>query len=172
MESMKWFDRKFELGLPPWMFPDLLERLRGTPARIEDRVRLLPREVLIKRIDNRWSIQEHAGHLLDLEELWQGRMEDFASHRKALRPADLENRKTHAAHHNDAHIANLLARFREEREELISCLEALDEHAVARTAYHPRLNQPMTVTDLMFFIAEHDDHHLAKISEILQQTVQ
>jgi hypothetical protein len=30
----------------------------------------------------------------------------------------------------------------------------------------PRLNQMIRVIDLAFFIAEHDDHHLARINEL------
>jgi hypothetical protein len=35
----RWFDRKFELGLPPEAIPEIIERLRGTPARLEERFR-------------------------------------------------------------------------------------------------------------------------------------
>ena len=37
---------------------------------------------------------------------------------------------------------------------------------LSRVALHPRLQQPMSVVDLCFFVAEHDDHHLATIAEI------
>jgi predicted short-subunit dehydrogenase-like oxidoreductase (DUF2520 family) len=30
-----------------------------------------------------------------------------------------------------------------------------------RTSLHPRLKRPMRLIDLCFFVAEHDDHHLA-----------
>lgn len=36
------FERSFELGLPVESAPELLERLRDTPARLEERVRDLP----------------------------------------------------------------------------------------------------------------------------------
>ena len=36
-------------------------------------------------------------------------------------------------------------------------------------AMHPRLEQPMTPTDLIFFVAEHDDHHLITITELIRQ---
>jgi len=35
-----------------------------------------------------------------------------------------------------------------------------------RTALHPRLQQPMRVLDMAFFTAEHDDHHLARMTEL------
>ena len=34
-------------------------------------------------------------------------------------------------------------------------------------AWHPRLDRPMRVIDLAIFAAEHDDHHLARITELL-----
>ncbi len=39
---------------------------------------------------------------------------------------------------------------------------------IGRSAHHPRLNRPMRILDLMVFAAEHDDHHLARISELLR----
>ena len=47
-------------------------------------------------------------------------------------------------------------------------LEKYDEAFITRTALHPRLLTPMRVIDLCFFVAEHDDHHLARIWELLQ----
>lgn len=35
-----------------------------------------------------------------------------------------------------------------------------------KSSLHPRLNVPMTIVDLAFFDAEHDDHHLVRINEI------
>ena len=32
----------------------------------------------------------------------------------------------------------------------------------------PRLRTPMRLIDLGFFVAEHDDHHLARITELLK----
>jgi uncharacterized damage-inducible protein DinB len=164
----RWFDRKFELGLPREAFPDILERVRGTPARLEERVRGLPRETLVRREGEAWSIQENVGHLWDLEALWAGRLEEFLKGADRLRAADLQNRKTHEGGHNDAAIEDLLARFRRARLATVERLEALGPGDLGRTALHPRLGQPMSVTDHFFFVAEHDDHHLATIGELLR----
>jgi hypothetical protein len=43
------------------------------------------------------SIQEQAGHLLDLESLGMGCLDDHEKGRKTLSAADMENRKTHEA---------------------------------------------------------------------------
>jgi len=47
-------------------------------------------------------------------------------------------------------------------------LDSYDESSVVRAALHPRLQQPMRVLDLAFFVAEHDDHHLAHITRLIQ----
>jgi|GEM_PF-4393916 len=35
------------------------------------------------------------------------------------------------------------------------------------TALHPRLKTPMRIVDLAYFVAEHDDHHLSRIRELV-----
>jgi hypothetical protein len=163
---MEWFKRKFSFDLPIEMFPNIVERVRGTPARLEELTRDISPELLTRRDDGKWSIQEQAGHLLDLEELGLQRLDDFAAGRDPLTAADLQNRKTHDADHNANTIENILAAFRQERMEFVARLDSYDEAFVRQTALHPRLNQSIRVIDLAFFIAEHDDHHLARITEL------
>ena len=45
-------------------------------------------------------------------------------------------------------------------------LDRWDASRLSVTALHPRLNQPMRVVDMAFFTAEHDDHHLARMTEL------
>jgi uncharacterized damage-inducible protein DinB len=168
-ERIMWFERKFSFDLlPVWMYPNVVERLRGTPARLDDLTRSLPQEILTRRDGDKWSIQEQAGHLLDLEPLGMNRLDDYEAGRDTLYAADLENRKTHEANHNADTIENILAAFRAERMEFVRRLDAYDEAFVQRTALHPRLQMKVRVLDLAFFIAEHDDHHLARISELIR----
>jgi hypothetical protein len=51
----------------------------------------------------------------------------------------------------------------------VTLFEQLPDAQLHATSLHPRLQQPMTVTDHAFFVAEHDDHHLARISELLRR---
>ena len=162
----RWFDRKFELGLGPEAAPELLERLRSAPQRLADAVRGLPLEVLTRQPEGKWSIQENAGHLFDLESLWDQRLDDYDSGAVELHAADLENRKTHEAGHNQRPIANILADFRAVRGRIVEKIARMSPAELARTSLHPRLQQPMSVVDLCFFVAEHDDHHLRTIDEL------
>jgi uncharacterized damage-inducible protein DinB len=162
--TLRWTDRHFVFNLPEELFPVVVERLRGTPARIEDKVRDLSPTLLTRRDGHAWSIQEHIGHLLDLDELHAGRLDDFLAGAEVLRAADMTNRRTHEADHNRRPLADLLASFRRERERFVARLDAWDEGLIGLTARHPRLNQPMRVIDMAFFTAEHDDHHLARMT--------
>lgn len=163
-----WFDRRFTLGLPMEAFPDVVERVRGTPARLEESVRDLRPDSLVHRFGEAWSIQENVGHLLDLESLWLGRVGDFLEQADGLRPADLQNTKTELAGHNDRICSDLLAEFRAARARLVARVEAIDESELSKTLLHPRLQEPMNMIDHLFFVAEHDDHHLARITEAIR----
>jgi hypothetical protein len=165
--STHWFERKFEFGFSADLYPNLCIRLRGTPARLEELFRGRPREILIRRNSEKWSAQEQAGHLLDLEPLWSARVDDFAKNGRNLTPADLQNRKTHEANHNTRDIVDLLNEFRIARTALAEKLATLRPEQFGQTLIHPRLQQPFRLVDHLYFVAEHDDHHLAKIWTLL-----
>jgi hypothetical protein len=166
INRLEWIKRQFSFELPLGMYANVVERVRGTPVRLEDLTRGLPQEMLTTRDGDKWSIQEQAGHLLDLEGLGMHRLDDFEAGRDTLTAADMTNQKTHQANHNANSIENILSAFRKERMAFVARLDSYNEGFVARTALHPRLNQKIRVIDLAFFIAEHDDHHLARISEL------
>ncbi|MGA8144589.1 MAG: DinB family protein [Candidatus Acidiferrales bacterium] len=170
MARTLWFERKFDFSFPVELYPEVIERLRGTPARIEERVKGVAPERLTRRDGDKWSIQENIGHLLDLDELFAARFEDFDRGAEKLRAADLTNQKTHLAGHNRRPLGDILGEFRHARLALVARLELAAPEYFRRTALHPRLNEAMRVTDLLYFVAEHDDHHLARISELLRDT--
>ena len=57
--------------------------------------------------------------------------------------------------------------FPVERGRLVASLESLGPNDVIRGSLHPRLQKPMRILDLAYFVAEHDDHHLAWITQLL-----
>ena len=162
-----WMERRFPFDDPVEMWDVLLERVRGTPARIEDRIRGVPRERLVRRDGERWSIQENVGHFIDIDCLHDGRLDDYLAGVARLRPADMKNRRTWEAGHNQREIQDLLAELRRVRGAFVERLEAWDAGARGLTAQHPRLERPMRVVDMVRFVAEHDDHHLAKMGALI-----
>jgi uncharacterized damage-inducible protein DinB len=164
----RWFDRKFEFSFPQELYPNVCIRLRGTPARLEELIRNSSREELIRKPEGKWSAQEHAGHVFDVESLWLARVHDFTSGCGELTVADLSNRKTDEANHNARPADEILSDFRNARLHLVDSVQELDPAAFGQTMLHPRLKTPMRLIDHLFFAAEHDDHHLAWIWQLLR----
>ena len=162
-----WFERKFDFNFPIGLLPIILERLRGTVSQLEASIKNIPEQQLVLKKDGKWSVKEVIGHLYDLEELWQGRIDDFLAHREVLRAADLKNTKTHEAGHNSRTVEALLQQFITERKKLIERVKNIDEATAAIVALHPRLQTPMRLIDSLFFVAEHDDHELGKIRRLI-----
>ena len=163
MEKTSWFNRKFANILNNGLFPGILERLAGTAIRLEDKVKDIEDDLLIAKPGGVWSIKENIGHLWILEPLWLGRIEDLKNDTEVLREADLSNTATDEADFNTRSIDSILAGFRFERDKLVSDLSGIAASELEKTALHPRMLTPMRIIDLAFFIAEHDDHHLAQI---------
>ena len=168
MQQELWFNRKFDFPSSQNIFPSIIERLWGTPIRLEEKLRSVPADITTIKPDGSWSIRQNIGHLTDLEPLWQGRVDDILTGKPTMRPADLQNTKTHEANHNDVPLDVLLKDFRQIRKQTLEMLEGLTEEDVFKSALHPRLNTPMRMMDLFLFVAEHDDHHLARISGLIK----
>jgi uncharacterized damage-inducible protein DinB len=166
MSRIKWTDRQFDFNFPVELYPEMIERVRGTPARLEDLLRTVPAELRTRQQDGRWSMQENAGHLLDLESLFSQRLEEYLAGSTDLHAADMSNRKTYEANHNDVKLDVVLNNFREQRRRITSRLDQLDPEIFGRIALHPRLKVQMRLVDMLYFQAEHDDYHLARITEL------
>lgn len=162
-----WFERTFHFAFPVEHYPNLCIRLRGTPARLEETLTGVPQDVLIQKPEDKWSAQEHAGHLADMEPLWMARAGDFLAEGEMLTVADLSNRKTHEANHNGRPLREIFAEFRAARLQLVDRLNKLEPAIFGRSRLHPRLKTPMRLVDHLYFVAEHDDHHLARIWELI-----
>lgn len=171
IEIRPWRKRQFSFDQPIDVFPALLERLRGTPARARELLAGVSDEVLATRPNGKWSAKDHLGHLVDLQPLDEQRLHEFLARTPALSAADISNRATEQGNHRQTPCAHILGRLRIGREELVVKLAALTAEEVGISAVHPRLQKPMRVLDWVYFVAEHDDHHLAKARQaILAQT--
>lgn len=162
----KWSERRFRFVHPSWMLRDLVERLSGTPARLEERVRDCPANTALQRVDGTWSIQQNAGHLADVEELWQLRIAELARGVATYSPADADHFRARAERHQEGTMEEVLREFRAKRAELATVLLAAGPELQDQSAHHERLGCPMRLVDIAQFVAEHDDHHLLRIAEL------
>jgi len=164
-----WVERKFSFDFPVEQYPNISIRLRGTPARLEDLLHNRSRELLTTKPQGKWSAQEHAGHLLDLESLWMARLDDYLNGRTVLTAADLNNSETTNANHNEHPLVGILGQFREARFRLVDRVETFEPERFSHSLVHPRLEKPTRLVDHLYFVAEHDDHHLALIWELINK---
>ena len=107
------------------------------------------------------------GGIHDLEPLWLARVGDYVAASDQLTVADLKNRKTDEANHNARPLEQILSEFRAARERLLKRVDELDASLFARAIPPPRLKTPTRLVDHLYFVAEHDDHHLARIWELV-----
>ncbi|MEO1258776.1 MAG: MarR family transcriptional regulator [Bacteroidota bacterium] len=165
----QWFERKFDFKNLSTTPEGVMERLRFTPHRLREIVEDLSTAQATTSFKNKWSIQENIGHLNDLEPLWQGRVLDIVNGEKTMRPADLTNKKSHEAGHDEIPMEKLLSEFKVNRKKLLRMAEEHYDQFISASSKHPRLLTPMRMIDLLYFVAEHDDHHIATIRYLAYQ---
>lgn len=166
LDTPQWFDRKFNFNFGREKFPELLKRMELSVLKFGGIARGQSEEQLNFKPAGKWSIKEHIGHLWILELLWQKRFLEFKEHQTEMSPADLSNTATDNASFNQYNFKKIAADFRQERKHTIRLLESFNEGDLLNSLYHPRLKQPMRMIDLMYFVAEHDEHHLNAILKI------
>ena len=161
-----WAERKFTFGHPSWMLTDFIERLRGVLPRVEVLVIGLGDEPAHRQVDGKWSIAQNIGHLSDVEELWQERLEDLRAGRKTYSPAVGARFQELARRHQDRPVDEILMEFRRRRSHLIGALAGASPELQRAAAFHERLQVSMRLVDCAQFYAEHDDHHLIRIRRL------
>lgn len=167
IERQQWVDHEFNLGIDIGWTENVMSRIRDTHIRIKHHCQDLSNEQLSQKVNGAWSIKEHIGHLTDLEELWIGRFNEFSKELLELSMADMSNQKTKTSNHNELAIDILLEEFTQERNKLIQVYENLSQKSQEHQAMHPRIKMLMRPVDLLFFVAEHDDHHIVSITKLL-----
>lgn len=166
METKKWFERKFEFDFGPDHYAAIYLQLKQAPDRLRQVSDGIEAAVLANQPEGGWSIKEHTGHLSVMEPIWRIRFHDIDKGAPVLSPADLTNRATSEANFNLSDIGGLLDQFLAERMTTLALLDNLNMLDESRTSLHPRMQQPMRMIDLAYFVAEHDEHHILRIREI------
>jgi hypothetical protein len=163
MKEVPWFERDLIFGKPKEMLLYYLERLSGTAIRLEEKVNGIPENILSTRFNNKWSVKENIGHLAEVDEIALKRMDEMVSGVAVMSPAVFEPTRDY----NAMPVDEVLKYFRHTRLKNLEKYQSLSESELSKSSLHPRLNVRMTPVDLAWFDAEHDDHHLVKISEII-----
>jgi uncharacterized damage-inducible protein DinB len=169
MSISKWFERKFDLSFDVEQYSTIYQRLQQAPDTLANMLQNKPADILTQQPDGKWSVKEHTGHLAQLEPLWRTRIQDILEKKPSLTPTDLENKATSEAGFNNHTIEELIWKFSKERKETLALLESINVKDQHGTSLHPRMQQPMRIIDIMYFTAEHDEHHMGVIQEIIKE---
>ena len=129
-----WMYRRWRFDFPTELYPSVLERLRGTPARAEEFVRGMWGEDLRRGPADGWSIQRHIAHLSDLERLLHARLDAYEGGSPVLPAADMTNDCTVRADHDAREIVDVLAELRRTREASVERLEGYPRDFFGRSA--------------------------------------
>jgi hypothetical protein len=164
MKKIEWFDRQFNFGQPAGMLPFHLERLKGTIARIEQKVAGVDEAVLSNKWNGKWSIKENIAHLAEVDEIATRRIDEIVQGISPFSPAVVQPGRDY----NAMPVAEIVKLFRTNRTKNLERFRQLADHEFGKSSLHPRLKVTMTPVDLALFDAEHDDHHLVRVDEILE----
>jgi uncharacterized damage-inducible protein DinB len=166
LDRPPWAERKFSFVHPPWMLADFIERLRGTVPRLEALVLDVNDADAHRQVEGKWSIAQNIGHLSDVEELWQQRLDDLKSGRKIYSPAVGARFQELAQRHQASPIKEIMRELEDRRSLLVDALASAAPELQQASAFHERLQVPMRLVDCAQFYSEHDDHHLLRIRRL------
>ena len=163
MKKLEWVEREFKFGLPVGMLPFFVERLKGTITRIESKVIGVSEEILSHKPDGKWSVKQNIGHLAEVDEIANKRIDEMIAGIPLMSPAVFEPQKDY----NQQSVHEVVAHFLRNRTKNIARYNELTQNDLKKSSLHPRLKVMMTPVDLAWFDAEHDDHHLVRMNEII-----
>lgn len=163
MTQIPWFERSLMFGYAPELLPYFLIRLEGTLVRIQHHIQGVEDSILSFKLNGKWSIKENIGHLAEVDAIANKRLDEMVAGVPVMSPAVFEPQN-----YNPWSINKVLALFEKNRLINLKKYQHLKPSDLTKASIHPRLKVPMTPVDLAWFDAEHDDHHLVKIVEIIR----
>jgi hypothetical protein len=163
MNNLPWFERNLKFGYPKELLPYFLERLEGSIVRIQAKVKGIDDQVLSTKLYDKWSVKQNIGHLAEVDEIANKRIDEMVSGISPMSPAVFEPQD-----YNPWPIEKVIDLFKTNRLKNLKKYQSLADSDLLKSSLHPRLKVHMTPVDLAWFDAEHDDHHLVKISEIIK----
>jgi len=167
MRPVPWSQRELSFGRGLDELPVLMERARGTPHRLRALLQHRSPEALSLRLSGTWSVMEHLGHLIVLQDRFEERVTDFELRRTRLCVIDLSDQERMLAGQRVRSLGDVLEELHLKRKAFLRRVERLSRASLLHVASHPCKDRPMRPMDMLLWIAEHDDHHLATMRGLL-----
>ena len=144
-----------------------LDAAEKSPKEIAAAVAGLSESILrYKPSPEKWCVLEVLGHLADAEIILGYRMRQMlADEKPAIAPID-QDAWTRNLNYLDCPPAELVAFYGLARHHNLRLLRRLTAADLEKSAYHPEMQRPMTVAEIVERIGVHGTGHLAQIEKL------
>lgn len=142
-------------------YHELIDALAQTPARLTET--LAGRVPTGARSNEDWGPAEVVAHLVDVERLYRGHMQEILRREGALLRRFDERRAAREHDYAATDLAASLEAFATERGETMSLLMNLALKDWERTGIHDTDGE-LSIEDLAERLVEHDDEHVAQVA--------
>ncbi|WP_291726565.1 DinB family protein [Bernardetia sp.] len=120
-------------------------------------------EALYKYAEEKWSIKELLGHMIDTEQIMAYRALSFYRGERQSLAGFNENEYVREANFDTIPFADLLERYQVVRASSVALFKSFDAKETARVG--EANHNPMSVRALVYMIAGHEIHHLNILEE-------
>lgn len=143
-----------------------IEQLRAFPAQLQAVVASLNDMQLRFKPVNEWSIIENIGHLIDIDELYVGRVDRILAEERPAFPRFEPDPIVAAKGYQQMDGQALLQQFMVTRQATIDGLSTIEPDELGRAGIHAVYGE-MTLQRLVEQLANHDQKHLVQIHETI-----
>ncbi len=145
---------------------DVLTCLQRSPTILHALLSGIPDEKLdVRRIPDKWSIHEHACHLVDVQPMLIDRMRTFKREAQPVFTPYLPGDTDSDAHLMQMNLADTVAKFDTCRQELVAVAGTFLQEELDKFGRHPEYTQ-YTPRILLRHILMHDHLHMYRIEEL------
>ena len=144
----------------------IVESLRQSPAILQDLISRIPQEKLhLRRFPGKWSIHEHACHIVDVQPMLIDRLKRFGEKGDIIFKPYLPGTNSGDSHLKKLDLKQSLICFHDLRNRLIETSANLVEAAWEKIAKHPEY-ELYSAEILLRHILLHDHTHMYRIEEL------
>lgn len=143
-----------------------IAKLRAFPAHLQSVVASLTAAQMRFKPANEWSVIENIGHLIDIDELYVGRVDRILAEERPEFPRFEPDPIVAAKGYQQMDGNELLQQFIATRQATIDGLSTIEPDELDRAGMHAVYGE-MTLRRLVEQLANHDQKHLVQIHETL-----
>jgi len=147
-------------------YSQLLDELEHIPSVIAETTKGLSREQWRWFPEGKWSIAVNVGHLLTIESLWIGRLDNLVLGHEVLRAWNGTNQDTVDARFNEQSPKSILEDFESIRNAQIKMMRKYEGREESMSAIHPGTGKLVSLYQHAEIMLGHDLQHIEAITRL------